>query len=541
MTRILATCCFFLILVGISVAIQPTVALATPPFDDHAAESIISDITDEVRAIAKRPYSPPDAGLPESLQKLDYDGYRKIVFKRDKAIHLSSSNFELELFHRGYIFPNRVQVVATQLIDYHRKLQDKTFEYKPIPYSPDLFTFHGSPLTGLRDDLGFAGLRLLYPLNPDTEGLDEVISFLGSSYFRALDTGSAYGSSARGLAVNIGIFDRHEEFPVFTKFWLIPRPILGPDMGQRVAALLESPSITGFYLFTINPGSPTTVWVQMILYPREKIDKLGIAPLTSMFLYGEAGAKGNVHVDHRPEVHDADGLLIQLDDEQTVWHPLENPTEHRTTHFEFKNIHSFGLMQRDKNVKHYNDFETNQHVRPSIIVSPYDISPDSELFPHDDGHLELLEIASHDEGMDNIGAYWILDQPVMPNSEMTFAYKLTFTHLPVEPVSKFNVQNMQYEKQADGRIAYTVTFIPNPKNVKENDQDITARVTADNKPVLSQVSHDKATGLVTVTFAIEPNEHSTKSLRAQLHTSSGAPFDISEIWSFTCPKTKPNP
>lgn len=48
--------------------------------------------------------------------------------------------------------------------------------------------------------------------------------------------------------------------------------------------------------------------VEAVLYPRKNIGKLGIAPLTSMFLFGENTK--NKFDDHRPEVHDSDGLLI---------------------------------------------------------------------------------------------------------------------------------------------------------------------------------------------------------------------------------------
>lgn len=37
----------------------------------------------------------------------------------------------------------------------------------------------------------------------------------------------------------------------------------------------------------ITPGKTTTMDVEAVLYPRKNIGKLGIAPLTSMFLFGE--------------------------------------------------------------------------------------------------------------------------------------------------------------------------------------------------------------------------------------------------------------
>ena len=48
--------------------------------------------------------------------------------------------------------------------------------------------------------------------------------------------------------------------------------------------------------------------VDAALFVREDIEKLGVAPLTSMFLYGEE--KQRRFDDFRPEVHDSDGLII---------------------------------------------------------------------------------------------------------------------------------------------------------------------------------------------------------------------------------------
>jgi periplasmic glucans biosynthesis protein len=52
-----------------------------------------------------------------------------------------------------------------------------------------------------------------------------------------------------------------------------------------VHALLDSPSTTGAYRFTIRPGQETIFDVEPVLYPRTEISQAGIAPLTSMFLF----------------------------------------------------------------------------------------------------------------------------------------------------------------------------------------------------------------------------------------------------------------
>ena len=51
-------------------------------------------------------------------------------------------------------------------------------------------------------DLGFAGLRFHSYLNKPNL-LDELIVFLGASYYRFLGRDQLYGLSARGLALNV--------------------------------------------------------------------------------------------------------------------------------------------------------------------------------------------------------------------------------------------------------------------------------------------------------------------------------------------------
>ena len=123
------------------------------------------------------------------------------------------------------------------------------------------------------DDLGYAGFKLLHELNHPGK-MDEVLSFLGASYFRGLGADQHYGLSARGLAIDTGSNDG-EEFPAFTDFWLV-EPAAGDDT-MTVFALLDSPSVAGAYRFELDPGDATVTHVEMTLFTRNAIDKLGIA------------------------------------------------------------------------------------------------------------------------------------------------------------------------------------------------------------------------------------------------------------------------
>ena len=153
--------------------------------------------------------------------------------------------------------------------------------------------------------LPLSGFRLRSHIN-SKKVWDEFLVFQGASYFRAVAKNLLYGLSARGLAINTAE-PSGEEFPVFTHFW-IERPAPRPK-SIVIYALLESESTTGAYRFTVQPGVETLTDVELTLFPRTEMRVVGIAPLTSMFLFDETN-RGRLD-DYRPEVHDSDGLQIE--------------------------------------------------------------------------------------------------------------------------------------------------------------------------------------------------------------------------------------
>ena len=188
--------------------------------------------------------------------------------------------------------------------------------------------------------------------------------FLGASYFRLLGRGHLYGLSSRGLAVDVGL-DRGEEFPAFREFWLV-RP--EPDAATLTFyALLDSPSVTGAYRFDLAPGAPTTLGVDARLHARRDIDKLGVAPMSSMFLYDQNQRPR--FDDFRPQVHDSDGLLVRTADDEWIWRPLNNTLGVQVTTVHDETPRGFGLVQRDRRFDNYLDLEASYHRRPSEWVA----------------------------------------------------------------------------------------------------------------------------------------------------------------------------
>ncbi|KLK89588.1 glucan biosynthesis protein G [Microvirga vignae] len=359
------------------------------------------DVVRRARELSTAPFEANPSQLPEPLNRLSFDDYRDIRFRPDKAL-LASGNgpFRMQLFHLGFLYQRPVTVNI---------IRDGV--PTPIPYQRELFDYGRNKIEKpLPVNLGFAGFRLHYPLN-NPKVFDELIAFLGASYFRFLGRDQKYGLSARGLAIDVEGGER-EEFPHFREFWIdMPKP---ESDRATVYALLDSPSVTGAYRFEIYPSGETTLDITATLFPRQRIENVGLAPLTSMFFEGENDRKPTD--DYRLEIHDSDGLLMQSGAGEWIWRPLRNPTTKTISSFSDNNPRGFGLMQRDRVFENYQDLEAYYHQRPGYWVEP--------VGDWGEGWVELVELPTPDETHDNIVAYWQPARPYEPGQEVTFSYRL---------------------------------------------------------------------------------------------------------------------
>jgi glucans biosynthesis protein len=358
------------------------------------------EVVRRARDLSTTPLMPP-APLPDPLAKLDYDAWRDIRFRPERALlGNAGGDFRLQLFHLGHVFrqPVTVNIIRDGLA-------------APVPYAPNLFDYGRTKLDKpLPLNLGFAGFRLHYPLN-DPQVFDELISFLGASYFRLLGRGQRYGLAARALAVNAG--SETEDYPFFREFW-IDTPAGNADR-VTIYALLDGESVTGAYRFELWPGVNSVMEVASTLFLRRAGAKFGLAPLTSMFFIGENDRR--VQTDYRPELHDSDGLLIHSGTGEWLWRPLRNPGQTEFSAFLETNVRGFGLMQRDRTFAHYQDLDANYELRPSYWIEP--------LGQWGEGNIELIEMPTGDESMDNIVASWVPKAPLETGKPVTFGYRIT--------------------------------------------------------------------------------------------------------------------
>ena len=357
------------------------------------------DVVRRAHDLAAAPFEDKPAPPPAPFDKLDFDSWRDIRFKKDQALLNNGGGFRLETFHRGFLF-NRPVTVNT--------IRDGIAA--PIPYASTLFDYgrlkvdHPSPV-----NTGFAGFKLLFPVN-DPHVQDEVISFLGASYFRFLGRDQRYGLSARGLAVEAGT--GAESFPFFREFWIETPP--AGDNKITIYALLDSEAATGAYRIELTAAQESTLDVQATLFPRRSGVKFGLAPLTSMFLNGENDRR--VLDGYRDELHDSDGLLVHTDAGEWLWRPVSNPPYVRTSSFIDANTRGFGLLQRDRAFQSYQDLELAYEKRPSYFVEP--------VGDWGKGRVELIELPTGDETNDNIVASWTPTTPPEPGKAFLYAYRL---------------------------------------------------------------------------------------------------------------------
>ena len=366
----------------------PSPPPAPPAFD-------LASVAAKARALAAEPFQDPSGQVPEFLLRSGYDQWRKIRFRKDHALWRDdASPFEAQFFHPGLLYNRTVQI---NLVDSEGVL--------PLPFSTDMFEYGDNDFADkvAHATLNFSGFRIHAPMNT-TKYRDEVIAFLGASYFRAVSAGLQYGLSARGLALDTGL-PSGEEFPYFREYWLVtPRP---GDAAFTFFALLDSPSCAGAYKFVVTPGKRTVVDVDGVLFRRKDIAKVGLAPLTSMFFFGEPtnGMPG----DYRPEVHDSDVLLMKTQEGEWLWRPIENPRRLTLTAFPMTHPAGFGLMQADTDFDHYQDLEARYELRPSVWIEPKGL--------WGQGRVELIEIPTDSEINDNIVSFWAPANPVSMDAE----------------------------------------------------------------------------------------------------------------------------
>jgi len=395
--RFLQTFSALPLLAGFGFSLTPETAAAAIRYGSGRAFDF-NWLKTEAKRLGQLPYRDDKPPAPDLLDKLDFDAMQKIRYNAKNQLWGDAKQpqgvrfFHMHRFARLPVQINLVENGVAKEIEYHSSL----FEYGGLPLAKKL-----------PDDLGFAGFRVL---NPGKES--DWIAFQGVSYFRTSGEQDQYGLSARGLSIDSGLDP--EEFPRFSEFWL--ERTSDPQVIY-IYALLESPSVTGAYRFKCVNAKSITMEVECQLHFRKATQRLGIAPLTSMYWYSEKDRCRNS--DWRPEIHDNDGLALWTGGGERIWRPLNAPPHVMTNSFFDNNPRGFGLLQRDRDFENYQDDGAYYDRRPSLWVEP--------IGQWGEGVVMLVEIHTNDEIHDNIVAFWMPKEPTKPGSEYQFAYRLHWT------------------------------------------------------------------------------------------------------------------
>ena len=462
------------------------------------------------RELAATGYEPASLRLSGPFADLGYDSYRGI---RPRTIPLgpSRNEFAIDLLPPGFIYqePVRVSILSDSVV------QDVPFSLELFDFDPDFFPAEQLAAITSTEGMAFSGFRLRYGINR-VDYLDEFAVFQGASYFRAIARKTNYGLSARALAIRTGD-PRGEEFPVFRHFW-IERPARGAK-SITVRGLLDSPSCTGAYEFDIRPGETTTMRVDFTLFPREALEDFGLAPLTSMFLFGPQW-RANVD-DFRSAVHDSEGLQMVTGGNARLWRPLTNPRQVQISAFQDSGPKGFGLTQRRRDFTHYQDAEARYEKRPTGWVEPVD--------DWGAGAVVLVEIPTEYEFNDNIVAFWRPSDPLLPTEHgHKFAYWLHWGELPPDQGASALVYATRSGRSIhdENKRDMVVDFVSGQRWT----EPLAIEGSVGGQPIAGIAPQELAgENIMRVAFTFTPPEEELLELQLQLVGSDGP---VSEQWLY---------
>lgn len=461
-------------------------------------------LIEEASRLSTQPHESRQANLPAYYADLGYDAYHDIRYRPEATIwHDQPGRFRVEPLHAGFLYRTPVDIFLVR--DGQATL---------LPFSSSLFSYGKLVEPPAEEEsLFYTGFRVRTPLNtPDF--WDEMLIFQGASYFRAVARGLIYGISARGLAHRTGD-PEGEEFPTFTRFWIEqPQP---EATSVVIHALLESPTVTGAYRFSVRPGDMTVMDVEVALFLREDSGKVGFAPLTSMFLFNDVNR--SAFDDFREGVHDSDGLKIITGAGEHLWRPLTNPSTLKISWFGDLNPLGFGLLQRSRRVEDFEDLQAHYERRPSLWVQP--------IGDWGAGSVALVEIPTRSEFNDNIVAYWRPAEVLAKGGPYTMTYRLFWCALPPDDDGPAQVLATRVGGVRDtGRRHFIIDFAALPET--EERVKIEAEASAGDISNLVGRSNNVREGY-RVSFEFDPGDAELAELGLRL-TAAGRP--LTEKWLF---------
>lgn len=509
--------------IGVTVTLLSSTSLSTAVFAQAETESAafsFDGLSARMRDMAAAEFQPVRFTLPDEFADLNYDTYRLILYRPQRGKWIGDDRlYQAQAFHLGWLYAEPVTLFDVA-----------DGKATPIQFSARDFEYLDKDFEARMDDRplpGVAGFRINHPLNR-AGVFDELISFVGASYFRALGRGNNYGLSARGLAVDSWRAGP-EEFPRFSEFYL-ERP--AESSKVVVYAAMESQRATGAFRLEIDPAGEahqeTIIDVTARLFFREDIEELGVAPLTSMFLYAEANRSD--FDDYRPQVHDSNGLLVESEAGEVMWRALSNTPALGNSYFGQTNPRAFGLYQRGRDFETYQDAGAHYERRPSVRIEP--------IGQWGEGAVRLIEVPSDLEGNDNVVAFWVPADPIKAGEEREFSYRMIWGDLdPGRDPALAYVEETRAGVGGVSGVAYdgsTRKFVIDfkggelPALAADADIEVVANVEG-GTIVMSTLTRVEANGVWRVVLDVEPSGSGAVELNAHL---VGLGRKLTETWLY---------
>ena len=382
-----------------------TGAAGQPAGRRRRRRSAIPDVVKRARDLAAAPYRRRHSGPAGRPRQSRFRRLARHPLQVRQAAARASraANFRLELFHLGHLYKRPV-------IDQRAARRHPGADPLRRRISSTMAATRST--ANLPVNLGFAGFRLHFPLNAP-HVWDEVIAFLGASYFRFLGRGQRYGLSARGLGIGAGP-RLNEEFPFFREFWIeTPDPtaeriviyaLLDGEFGDRRLPLRSRAGPGDRHRDQRDPVRPQgrsrrSAW--------RRCPRCSSSARTTIASPTTSAANCTIPTGCSSTPAPANGSGARS----------SNPAAPAVSAFLDTNPRGFGLLQRDRNFRDYQDLELAYELRPSYWIEPHE--------GWGEGRVELLELPTGDETNDNIVVAWAPKDGLDAGKSLTYGYRIT--------------------------------------------------------------------------------------------------------------------
>ena len=288
------------------------------------------DVAQSAAQRCRDPYKARNDKLPEALAELDYDQYRDIRFKPDHSLWRARRlPFEVAFFHPGLYFkdPVKINEVVGDVV-------------REVRFDPELFDY-GDNAIDRQGDARASGSPASASTTRSTRRSTRTRCWCSSA--RAISARSAR-ASVRAVGARpggrYGARRRARSFRASSSSGSSARHPMRREL--TIYALLDSRRVTGAYRFVREAREPTPLMdVKARLFLRENVSKLGIAPLTSMYFFGE-NQRARHATTSGPKSTTPTACRSQSGTGEWIWRPLVNPKRLLVTSFALTNPAGFG-------------------------------------------------------------------------------------------------------------------------------------------------------------------------------------------------------